>query len=131
MAKNMSSYFSTRQETKLYGLKLGSDRALEHIRARAPRYQGARPNISGRAPQSCKLPFFSLLHRIFPPVRTNLSPFSLRVLVKFLDYKWAFQPYWVIWLGVSAKQLFEENISGLSHFYSVISYNQRDISYRR
>jgi len=56
------------------GIKLGFDRPLQHIRAGAPRYKGARPYLCGRSPESGKMPSLSQLHAFSLPVTCLLTP---------------------------------------------------------
>ena len=52
---------------------MGLDRPLEHNRAGAPRYKGARPDLCGRLMTTKGTPYRSLLQRISFPVTTLLG----------------------------------------------------------
>jgi hypothetical protein len=74
------------EERYFQGIKLGFDRPLQHLRAGAPRYKGARPNLCGRAFILRDMPSRSLLARTFSPVPTYIFDKGILFLALFASF---------------------------------------------
>ena len=72
-------YASCKSKRNFKGILFGFDRPLGYIRAGAPIYQGARPNLCGRPPESAKMPSRSLLHAVLIPFTTGYFPLPVLV----------------------------------------------------